>query len=314
MDVPTIEAAIRDVGGDPRKCSGVYQISNTLNGKVYVGGSVNIRTRLMGHFRSLRRGSHHSQKLQRAWEKYGEETFSVSVLEKVSPEGVEQSEQKWLDRLRPHTTGYNICPKGRIRIGIPHTPETRAKISRAMSGRKLSESHVEQIRERMRGHVHSPDALRRITDAATGKKHTAETKKKIGAAHRGKTVSAETRRKISEAHQGNKYWEGRTHSEESRQKMSTAQRERWEKGGNTIRERVRQRSLEAWSQDDGTRREAARAKMVSQWEDPDFRNKVSEAVRKTHTGKVTSAETRRKMSESQKRRWARRKAQNASES
>lgn len=61
----------------------IYQILNSVNGHRYVGSAVNLKSRLYSHWSQLRRKVHHSPYLQRAFNKYGEGNFSVSVLENV---------------------------------------------------------------------------------------------------------------------------------------------------------------------------------------------------------------------------------------
>ena len=63
--------------------SGVYQILCIPTAKIYVGSSLNISERWWEHRWDLRRGTHHSRYLQRAWDKYGEEAFVFSILEYV---------------------------------------------------------------------------------------------------------------------------------------------------------------------------------------------------------------------------------------
>jgi group I intron endonuclease len=58
--------------------SGVYQILCVPTGKAYVGSAVNLAKRWQEHRWMLRRGQHHSQYLQRAWDKYGETAFAFS--------------------------------------------------------------------------------------------------------------------------------------------------------------------------------------------------------------------------------------------
>lgn len=44
----------------PKK-SGIYQIRTLVNGKIYVGSSVNLRARRNRHFSNLRRNEHPNQ-------------------------------------------------------------------------------------------------------------------------------------------------------------------------------------------------------------------------------------------------------------
>ena len=62
--------------------SGVYQIRNTVNGKVYIGSAKHFNKRKSQHFHYLKTNKHHSQKLQRSYNKYGIQNFvfEISIL------------------------------------------------------------------------------------------------------------------------------------------------------------------------------------------------------------------------------------------
>lgn len=51
----------------------IYYIINKETGKRYVGQTINIKSRKEKHYTALRNNRHHSHKLQRAFNKYGEE-------------------------------------------------------------------------------------------------------------------------------------------------------------------------------------------------------------------------------------------------
>lgn len=173
---------------------GIYAISNKTSGKAYVGSALCLRQRWRTHRILLRRGAHHSIKLQRAWNKYGEAAFSFVVLEPVADESVLITrEQAWFDGAYVPEMGYNIAPVAGNCAGMKHSPETRAKMSAAQKGRKLTEDEIKSRR-----------SLR----------HTEETKARIAAAHRGKVVSPETRAKMSVIAKE------RVYSDETKRKMS----------------------------------------------------------------------------------------------
>jgi group I intron endonuclease len=61
---------------------GIYKIKNRITHKVYAGESVDIKSRWYTHKSELRRGVHHSERLQKEWKKYGEKAFRFSVVER----------------------------------------------------------------------------------------------------------------------------------------------------------------------------------------------------------------------------------------
>ena len=78
---------------------GIYMLLNTKNGKRYVGSSINIRKRLWEHRALLRHNKHGNPHLQNAWNKYGENFFEYSVLEKCDEDIRFIREQFYVDTL-----------------------------------------------------------------------------------------------------------------------------------------------------------------------------------------------------------------------
>lgn len=85
---------------------GIYMLLNTKNGKRYIGSSINIRKRLWEHRALLRHNKHDNPHLQNAWNKYGEDFFEYSVLEKCDKDIRFIREQFYVNTLHPE---YNIC-------------------------------------------------------------------------------------------------------------------------------------------------------------------------------------------------------------
>ena len=229
--------------------AGIYQIKNQVNGKCYIGSSVNLHHRRERHLSELRHGKHRNRHLQRAFDKYGEATFVFEILEHTASRNLIEQEQLYLDELKPE---YNISPTAGSRLGCHPSLETRRKLSEAGKGRhqteetkrKISEArkgernpfygrhHSDKTRARMsdshKGVQFSAERRKKISEALSGKHLGAETRRKIGEALKGKHPSAETRRKMSEAKRGERNPNyGKHPSEETRRKMSTAQAAYW---------------------------------------------------------------------------------------
>jgi group I intron endonuclease len=149
--------------------SGIYEILNLKNGERYIGSAVDLRHRRSQHWGTLRKGIHRNSHLQRAWVRYGEETFEFRVVGTCPIEKLLVLEQYMLDHLNPH---YNISPVAGSSLGIKRTDETRAKISAVRKGttdsketrrkksmsmlgntRRLGKPHSEKTRQKLRGRV-----------------------------------------------------------------------------------------------------------------------------------------------------------------
>jgi hypothetical protein len=99
------------------KPAGVFQVKNTVNGKVLLGSSLNLEGPLNRHRFMLTIGGHTNQELQQDWNTHGPEAFVFEVLEvvKVSDaphfnlgDELTLLEQIWLEQLQPFgERGYN---------------------------------------------------------------------------------------------------------------------------------------------------------------------------------------------------------------
>ena len=121
------------------KAPGIYQIRNLLNGKIYVGSSVNLNTRRIRHFRDLRGGFHFNSHLQRAFNKYGPDAFVFEVIEYCESSKLIEREQFWIDYKKTSHTLYNSSPTAGNQLGIKRTDETKKKMSAAQKGHKTSD-------------------------------------------------------------------------------------------------------------------------------------------------------------------------------
>jgi group I intron endonuclease len=131
--------------------SGVYQIKNLVNGKVYIGSSATIKKRWREHKKLLRRRKHHNRYLQHAWNKYGEANFVFEILEECLPEKLILLEQKWMDLLHScdQQFGYNINPTAGSCLGVKHSEETKNKLrGENRPTAKLTWPQVREIREK----------------------------------------------------------------------------------------------------------------------------------------------------------------------
>ena len=120
----------------PQKISGIYKIENTVNGKRYIGSSVNIAKRRRQHLNLLHKNKHHSIYLQRAFNKWGECAFEFSVLEIVPDVQLLLSvEQHYLDTLKHE---YNTYPTAGSTLGVKRNAKTRAQMSASAMGHIVS--------------------------------------------------------------------------------------------------------------------------------------------------------------------------------
>lgn len=146
------------------KGTGVYSITNKVNGKRYVGSTKRSFNERWGeHTKSLTERKHHSKYLQRAFNKYGEDNFTFEVIATCPKEYCIRLEQWFLDNLKPE---YNISPTASSTFGVKKSPEQiaqmrdRVKIFMASDeGKKIVSKaqkkryEREEEREKLRSHA-----------------------------------------------------------------------------------------------------------------------------------------------------------------
>ena len=90
--------------------SGIYKWTNLVNGKSYVGSSINLTIRLNVYFNKNRlvTGSGNRMAIYQAISKYGLENFTLETLEYCCKDATIEREQFYLDKLQPE---YNLLKK-----------------------------------------------------------------------------------------------------------------------------------------------------------------------------------------------------------
>lgn len=116
------------------KC-GIYKIENITNNECYIGQSINIPRRKYIHFSNLRNNKSPHKKLQKAWNKYGEENFIFKILLYCDKEYLTYFEQKCVDTFDAKYNSLIECvdsPKG-----ICKSQETIENMKKAQMNRYL---------------------------------------------------------------------------------------------------------------------------------------------------------------------------------
>ena len=227
---PTVAEVNTAGGGSIVKTTGtIYMLVNTVNGKIYVGQTTDLKARIIHH-----RHAHTDALIHRAVKKYGWDAFEVTVLHNGVPlDDLDALECHCIWIYDAHASGYNMTIGGGGMRGYVVSAESRARMSAAHKGKRLSPEHRAKIGESNKGKQISPEHRAKISAALTGKKLSAEHRANLSASHKGNKQSAETRAKISASSKGRDVsadtrakiraaLTGRKHSPESRKKMSEA--------------------------------------------------------------------------------------------
>lgn len=201
---------------------GIYKIQNVVNGKCYIGSAKSFRTRFRKHKNVLVKNAHHSIKLQRAWNKHGEDAFIFQPIIFCEPKNLLFYEQQAIDAFNSYCDGYNATIKANSALGLKRSDKTKAKISISKTGIKLSTEHKKAISDGNKGKKRSDETKEKIRIVNTGVKKSKSHIENMRKANLGKKHSDETKAKVSASLIGNKRALGNVLSTETRDKMSVA--------------------------------------------------------------------------------------------
>lgn len=200
---------------------GIYKITNILDGKYYVGSTLDHKSRWGRHRQTLNNRTHKNVKLQHAWDFWGEMAFVFEMVEQMDDTStradVRAREDVYLAICKERTdTNYNlnfrsdggdIGEEARQKIkSAPRSVEWCRKIGEANRRRKVSAETRAKISKSLQGfgtgRVVSDDTREKLRTALTGLVRgpmTDEHKEKLRIAATGQTHSEETRKKLSES-------------------------------------------------------------------------------------------------------------------
>jgi group I intron endonuclease len=110
----------------------IYKISNSIDGRVYIGSTINPHKRWNEHKRNLLNNKHQNNHLQHFVNKYGLDVLRFNVIEVVDNEITLIREQYYLDSI---SNKFNIanCASAPM-LGKTHSNESLRKISERSSG------------------------------------------------------------------------------------------------------------------------------------------------------------------------------------
>ena len=186
---------------------GIYKITCIPNKRFYIGQSLDCLKRFNSHICRLRKRTHENIILQNCYNKHGESSLIIELIELCDSQFLNDKEQHWIDVYFSDPLNMNINPMAISppnRKGKHLSEETKKKISESNKGKKKPSLSISLLGNTRGSNV----------------KHTDEFKKKVSLIHSGKTLSEETKQRISAKQQGNKYCLGRNQKEETKKKIS----------------------------------------------------------------------------------------------
>lgn len=155
--------------------TGIYIITNLINGKRYIGQSVNIKRRFWDH----RCISHETNRhLKHALVKYGKENFKYEVLEECKASELDEREIYYINLLKPE---YNATSggQGRCKRLSDDVKKVLSNHAKQQWEKMTEEEKQERIKKNLvgprKGHPVSKETREKLRNANIGKKQSKET-------------------------------------------------------------------------------------------------------------------------------------------
>ncbi len=157
--------------------SGIYKIQSIIKPeRVYIGSAVGFNHRRSVHLSLLRQNRHHTIKLQRHYNKYGERDLVFTVLAECLKGDLIKTEQYFIDIFKPY---FNSSPTAGSNIGVVYSDERNRRLSLSRKGKKQS-----------------PETIKKRANAMRGKRRSQETRDKMSKSRMGTSPSKETKLKF----------------------------------------------------------------------------------------------------------------------
>lgn len=206
--------------------TGIIYKYTSPSGKSYIGQTVRPEARMAKHRRMEGDCAFH-----RAIKKYGFENFTYEVLVTIDLENKQELKQKldfferfYIRKYHTYENGYNMTLGGEGGLGVHHTEEFkknisdrmkannptknmtdewRCNISKAITGRKMSDNMKKLTSDRMKANnpMKDPEVAARTVETKRLRgtdKPTEETKRKLSEALKGRVFSEEHKAKLSD--------------------------------------------------------------------------------------------------------------------
>lgn len=209
----------------------IYKISNNINGKFYIGKAINAEKRFKRHKYLAKKGV--KRHFYNAIRKYGENNFTLSIIEECDNEIINDREKYWIERLNATNPliGYNNASGGEggnTWQYNTHKEDTKKKLSQKLKGHAVNYDAIKKQAEKRKG-THIPEKQKQKISATlkekykkgeininippfydrTGSTQTKETRKKMSNFSKGKTYEERYGKEIGESlrEKRKKHWE-----------------------------------------------------------------------------------------------------------
>lgn len=185
----------------------IYKCTNKLNGKVYIGQTIqSFEKRIGDHRRTSTYSPKDCPALYNAFKKYGFESFTWEIIH--TAETLEELNEKEIFWIKEHNSvdskfGYNCCLGGGGRLQTEEQKLRQGQISKNYWAGLSEEARLkrkEKLSISNLGRVHSKETRKKISDSNKGKVQTEEWKEKRISKLRGIKRTEEQNKVNKESH------------------------------------------------------------------------------------------------------------------
>lgn len=214
----------------------VYVFRNKINGKCYVGQTIDYERRYRDHLRSA--NNHQSKSaFHCALRKYGIDNFDFFIVyscicpKEECRKQLGEQEKHFIEVFDSYNNGYNMTLGGDGVVGM--SEESRKKLSKSLKGHTpwnkgltiKDDDRLYEVGKAWRGKHHSEETKIKLRESCKtnflGKHHLEETKRKISESHKGMIFSEDHKNHLSESHKGQIAWnKGKPMGEATKIKLS----------------------------------------------------------------------------------------------
>ena len=117
------------------KICGIYKITNTITGDFYIGSSKDVKQRLAVHKYTSTWKNNPNNPMYLDMQKYGLDKFDFQVIAEVEADSLKETEQKFIETLKPTYNNYNA--KG---LNIERKKEYNKEYQKSDKGKEYQKS------------------------------------------------------------------------------------------------------------------------------------------------------------------------------
>ena len=142
----------------------IYQITNSVNSKVYIGKTNNPVRRWNEHKRDSACGK---SKLYKAMRKYKLTSFTLEIIYQfidITPGYIEETEKLFVQEYNSYRAGYNSTPGGAGNTKYAFSSEHAFKSGSAARGKKQSPEHIRKRTKNQKGQAKPTASVSRVAE------------------------------------------------------------------------------------------------------------------------------------------------------